>query len=152
MRHKGFTFIEIMVVVSIVVLLSAIAAVSLSAMQERLLLRSAVSDIAFALEAARAHSVAGTGGDPHGVYFGENVFVEFSGSAYDDEDPDNVTHEIDDRLLLATDILGGEGPVIFSRIVGTVDDGVTITVSSVSNPSLSRSITVGAGGDIAFDE
>src|SRR5690606_21592269 len=94
---RGFTFIEIMVVVAIVLILAAVAVVSLSAMSERLLLRSTAGDIAFALEGAKARSVAGVGGVSHGVRFSEDSYTEFRGAVYAAGGSGNVTHALDGR-------------------------------------------------------
>ncbi len=147
-KLRGFTFIEIMVVLAILLALAAVAVVSLSAMSERLLLRSAANDIAFTLEEAKARSVAGKGGSPHGVHFLDSGYVEFSGEAYDGEG--GVTHALDGRLELSTDILDDE-TVVFARITGAIGEEATITVSLRADPSKSRSIKVGAGGDISHE-
>lgn len=151
MRQSGFTFVEIMVVVAVLLALSVIAVVSLGALNDRLLLRSASSDIAFALESAKARSVAGTDGVAHGIYFSDDRFIEFSGD-YVENDDDNVTHELDDRVTLSTDILNGEESVTFSRITGMVGESVTITVALKSDPAKTKSVVVGPGGDISYGE
>lgn len=149
--RRGFSFIEIVVVIAIVLVLTAISVVSLKSMQERLLLRSAASDIVFSLEAAKARSVAGTGGVVHGVYFGEATYVEFRGLSYDANAEHRLVHELDPRLSITTDILG-ETSVVFSRITGTVGTTVRITVALTADPTNYREIWVGTGGDIAYGE
>ncbi len=149
---RGFTFIEIMVVVAIVFVLAAVAVVSLRAMSERLLLSSAAGDIAFALEEAKARAVAGRGGAAHGALFESGSYTIFEGETYDANDAGNVTHALDGRLELSTDILGSEGSVVFSRVTGAVGERVVITISLRGDPDRSRSIVVGQGGDISHGE
>jgi prepilin-type N-terminal cleavage/methylation domain-containing protein len=151
-RAKGFTFIEIMVVVSIVLVLSAIAIVSLSAMQERMLLNTAASGLVFHLEESRSRSVAGVQGQPHGIYFDIDYYVQFRGEEYDPNDSSNTMHEIDPRLELSTDILESEESIIFSRITGTTDESHTITVSLKNQVGNNQSIVVGVGGDITHND
>lgn len=141
-----------MVVVAILSVLGGIAVLSLREMSERLLLRSAVSDIVFYLEEAKARSVAGSGGEAHGIYFDENEYVAFAGTEYDEEDSGNVTHELDNRLEIDTDILGDEQAVIFTRITGTVGESVEIRVQLQSDAESYRVVTVGPGGDIAYGD
>ncbi len=152
MNMRGFTFIEIMVVVAVVLVLSAIAVWSLGAMNERLLLRAAMSDVAFALEAAKARAVAGTGGEPHGVNFEADHFTEFSGNSFNVDDEGNVVHALDDRVGLSTDILQSEESVIFSRLSGAIDEAVTITVYLIDDPDMNKTIVIGPGGDISYGE
>jgi prepilin-type N-terminal cleavage/methylation domain-containing protein len=152
MTQKGYTFVEIMLVVAVILILAALAVWSLSSMSDRLLLRSTANDIAFRLEAAKARSVAGTGGGQHGLVFLADAYVEFEGESYDEEDEDNVIHEIPPRVNVATDILDDETVIIFSRINATVAEPVVITISLVDDPSVVRTIMIGAGGDISYGE
>ena len=148
-HSRGFTFIEIMVVVTIVLVLSAIAIVSLSAMQERMTLNSAASELIFYLEESKSRAVAGVQGQPHGIYFNTDYYVQFRGDEYDPNDSANTIHEIDPRLKLTTDILNDEESIIFSRITGATEDSYLIVISLKNNENNSRSVLVGAGGDIA---
>lgn len=152
MFHRGFTFVEILTVVAVVAVLAAVAVVSLQTISERLLLRAAANDIGFALEAAKAGSVAGAGGVPHGVAFAADGYTEFAGESYDSDDADNVSHQLDPRLQLAADILNGESAVVFSRIRGTIGSMATITVSFRADPNHRRTVTIGAGGDISYGD
>jgi prepilin-type N-terminal cleavage/methylation domain-containing protein len=152
MTQKGYTFVEIMLVVAVILILSALAVWSLSSMSDRLLLRSTASDIAFRLEAAKARSVAGTGGGQHGLVFLEDAYVEFEGETYDEDDVDNVIHEVPSRVNIATDILDDEPVIVFSRLNATVAEPVVITISLVDDPSATRIIMVGVGGDISYGE
>ncbi len=146
---RGFTLIEIMVVITIVVVLSAIAVVSLSAMQERMTLNSATSELIFHLEESKSRAVAGVQGQPHGIYFDTDYYVQFIGDEYDPNDSANTIHAIDPRLELSTDILGDEESIIFSRITGATEDSHTVVISLKNNVDEDRSVLVGAGGDIA---
>lgn len=150
-REYGFSFLEIIVVIAILTVLTTISLVSLGAMQERLLLRAAASDIVFALEAAKARSVAGTGGVVHGVHFTDETYVEFRGSTYDAEDDDVLVHELDPRLTLTTDTLS-ETSIVFARITGTTGAATEIMLALKDDPDTYRTILVGAGGAISYDE
>lgn len=151
-RAKGFTLIEIMVVVAIVLVLSAIAIVSLSAMQERILLNSMASGLVFHLEESRSRSVAGVQGQPHGIYFDTDYYVQFRGEEYDPNDSTNTVHELDPRLELSTDILSGEESIIFSRITGATEESHTVTISLKKQGGNSQSVVVGVGGDITHND
>lgn len=148
---RGFSLVEILVVLAVIIALTTIALWSLGSMSERLLLRSAVSDIAFVLEAQKAKAVSGTGGVAQGVFFNASSYTEFAGSEYDEDEDDNFTHSLDSRLVLSTDIIGEES-IIFSRITGATGDSVTVTVSLANDATRFRTVVVGLGGDIAYGE
>lgn len=139
---------ELIVVIAIVLILLAVSVWSLQFMQERVLLNTLQSSLVFNLEEAKAKAVAGKNGLPHGIYFTENSYVQFSGYEYDPEDVNNVVHDIDSRLLLSTDILGNEEVIIFSRITGSASDEAIIEISSRANPENRKVIKIGQGGGI----
>jgi len=148
---NGFSFIEILVVVAIVLVLALVAFTSLSALHERNLLRDAGSTLMFHLEESRARSVAGTGGEAHGIYFGNNYYVQFMGT-YVPSDPSNVVHQLDPALTLTIDILNSEDEIIFSRITGRSSSAASLSVALQSDPTKERVVLVGAGGDISYEE
>lgn len=146
--QRGFSFIEIMVVVAIVLALAAVTVVSLTAMKDRMLLKEAQSTIAFHLEESKARSVAGRGGEPHGVNFGDGQYTQFEGDEYDADSPLNVLHDLDPRLTVTTDIMDSEKSVVFSRITGRTEEEVRITISLSDDE---RTVVVGVGGDISYE-
>lgn len=150
--NVGFSVIEILVVVAIVTMLAALAILGLSSMRDRLLLDDAERALTFHLEETKARAVAGTGGVTHGVYFSNGAYTEFVGGAYDADDVSNIAHELDSRLQLTTDILDDETAVVFARITGTVSEAVTVTIALQRNPSVSRIVRIGPGGDISYGE
>lgn len=152
LRLRGFSFIELMVVIAVVALLATVAVVSLSAMQERLLLNSARSNVAFHLEEMRAKAVAGSGGVSHGVNFSRDRYVQFQGGSYSAIDSQNSVHVIDDRLEIVTDIIGNSKSIVFDRITGTTGSRVAVTIRSRMNPENQQVVVVGTGGDISYGE
>ena len=149
---NGFSFIEILVVVAVVLLLALVAFTSLSSLHERNLLRDASNTLVFHLEESKARSVAGTGGEPHGLYFAEDYYVQFIGSEYDALEPSNVVHQLDPAITLTIDILEGEDEIIFSRITGRSSSEASFTIELQNNPDEERVVLVGAGGDISYEE
>jgi len=149
---QGFSVIEILVVVAIVLALSAVSLLSLSAMRDRLMLNDARSSLAFHLEESKAKAVAGTGGEPHGIYFTDDSYVQFTGSEYDPEDASNIEHTLRPGLTLSTDILSADKVIIFSRIIGSVGNSVTLTISLDHDEDEMRTIVVGPGGDLSYEE
>lgn len=152
LRLRGFSFIELMVVIAVVTVLATVAVVSLSAMQERLLLNHTRSNIAFHLEEMRAKSVAGSGGVAHGVNFSRDRYVQFSGGTYGANNSDNSIHVVDGSLEIVTDIIGNDKSVVFDRITGTAGSRVVVTIRSRANPENRQIVVVGTGGDISYDQ
>lgn len=150
--QSGFSLIEILVVVAIVAALAVVAMLSLTAMRDRLVLNDARGALAFHLEESKARAVAGLGSESHGVYFSDNMYAQFTGDEYEDDEESNTEYPLDPRLTLATDILDDEEVIIFSRITGAVGETVTLTLSLNNDPTKTRVIVVGEGGDISYQE
>lgn len=149
--RSGFSLIEILVVVAIVAALAVVALLSLTAMRDRLVLNDARSALAFHLEESKARAVAGLGSESHGVYFGGNMYAQFTGDEYED-DESATEYPLDPRLTISTDILDDEEVIVFSRITGTTDEAVTVTISLNNDPTKTRVIVIGEGGDISYQE
>lgn len=149
---SGFSIVEILVVVAIVVSLAGVALLGLARVRDRLSLDDAAGAMVFHLEESKARAVAGHGGVSHGIRFADDSYSQFAGSAYDENDDSNVLHELDPRLRLTTDILGDEPAVVFSRITGAADESVTLTIGLRRDPDTRRVIVIGPGGDISYGE
>lgn len=150
-RFQGFTLIELMIVMAIMLLLGSVAVIGWNNMRESALLRAETDTLLFYLEESKSRSVAGTGGEAHGVYIEEDVYTQFSGSTYSAGDGDNIVHAIDPKLELSIEGSGTD-TIVFSRITGFVGNTATVTVALRDNASTTKMIVVGAGGDISIVE
>lgn len=145
--QSGFTLVEVLVVLAILSVLSTLGMVSWTAARERAELTAVANTIVLHLEESKARAVAGTGGVPHGVWFGDDRYVQFAGATYDPDDVTNAVHTLDGSFSLS--VTSGEDEVVFARITGMVEDALTITVARTSDPSAARTMIVGNGGDIS---
>lgn len=152
MYFSGFTIVEILVVVAIIVLLAGLALLGLTSLRDRLALEDATSSLVFHLEESKTRAVAGRGGVSHGIHFADDGYAQFAGAVYDEDDVTNILHELDPRLEMTTDILAGETAVVFSRITGATDAPVTLTIGLRRDPDTRRVVIVGSGGDISYGE
>jgi|GEM_PF-5321948 len=148
MANRGFTLIEIMVVIGIMMLLFSVGVLSINMLLERMVINAATNELIFTLEEAKAGAVAGSQGDVHGVYFSGNGYTEYIG----DIDNHNVTHDLDGRLQLETDIINTDNSVTFSRITGAASQRTTITISFKDQPEKQSVVVIGKGGDISRSE
>lgn len=145
----GFSLVEIIVVLAIISILSSIGVMGWSAARERTALTAEANAIVLHLEETRARAVAGTGGTTHGVWFDDDRYVQFAGATYDAGDETNRIHVLDERFMLS--VLPAEADeVVFARITGRVDEAFTVEVSRRDDPGASRTIIVGAGGDVSL--
>lgn len=149
MYTRGFTLMEILVIVSIIVILSAIGVLQFMEMRDRAELTSTARTLVAHLEESKSRAVAGLYGDSHGIHITSDAYTQFSGDTYDLDDETNQVHEISDGLTLDT---SGDSDVIFARITGGIDEVVTITVALEDDPTQTRDILIGTGGAITLSD
>lgn len=143
--NKGFTLIEILVVISLTMLLAGVSSVVYGNIQVSTQLNETSSQIAQNLRLAKEQSASGKNNAAHGIKFDANQYTLFQGSSY-------LTREVSfDRvyvlgsgLSLATTLIGNE--IVFSKGVGDPNTNGTITLSHIVNGS--RSITINNYGVI----
>lgn len=91
--EKGVSLIEMLLVVALIVILSAITLPIQSRVLTSNALSDGVSDIATALRTANLQAKLASNGLPAGVYFeetedGQNKIISYRGSSYEERNPD----------------------------------------------------------------
>ncbi len=110
---KGFTLIEVLIVLILSILISSIVYTSFSSLQDRQILDAEVDQVVSYIQKARIDSLNSKGGDSHGIIFGTSTItvIEVSGAT--------TTHvyTLNNRVVLATSTLGTT-TLTFARISG----------------------------------
>jgi Tfp pilus assembly protein FimT len=141
---KGFSVIEILFVLAIMIILAAIVLPSFKKMRENQVLKSTTSEVISVIDKARSQSVSSIDSSEYGVHFQTDKVVLFKGITYSSSDASN------ENIILTTpatisviSLTGGAVDVYFDRLSGAPSKSGTITIS-VS--SLSKTITISATG------
>lgn len=126
---KGFTLIELVVVMGIFVALLGIATINLSGAQSRTTLNSAVEVFIADLKSQQLRAMAGeedsTGGPaPYGVHFENSEYILFQGASYLSSDPGNF----DVSLPTGTEFFPISSDIIFASGSGEVSADFVITI------------------------
>lgn len=147
--YRGFTLIETLIVLGIVVVLITVATVNFNSSRDKKALQVLGQDIVFALEEAKSNAMSGKGGSAYGVRFGTTSYTTFKGSTYNASDSSNVVHTIDStKFDLSNTLVGTDGAITFARITGAANISATTTISLKSNPADKYEIYIGILGDI----
>lgn len=146
-HHKGFSLVEMLIVISILMVILAIALYSFTTAKSKKQLEIAVNSIDFKLEEAKTNALAGKNGKNFGIQFSSTTYVYFSGNSYNPSDTTNSSTTIASNLQISTSIAGDT--VIFSRLTGMPQATGTITVTDTSNASNTASVSIGTLGDIS---
>lgn len=144
---KGFTILEILVVLSILALLVAIVLPSFKAIRSNQVLKSAISDVLSALDKARSQSFSSLNSSEYGVHFEQNQIVIFKGTNYSPSDisNENVPLTLPAYISLIS-LTTGAVDLYFDRLSGIPNKTGTITISADTS---SKIITISATGAIS---
>jgi len=147
MKNTGFTLVEVLVVIAILIIISALTFASFFNLDDRQALDVSVKQIDSFLEEARSLTLASKDASQYGVHFDTESITRFRGSVYSETDPDNVVSNLHNKIQISdVSLSGGGNEVIFDRLTGNTSQSGTITISLKSDPTQTRIITIEATG------
>ena len=132
--NKGFTFIEVLLVIGIIGVLVGLAIPFYQSFQVSSQLDNSTQEIVQTLRRAQARSMASESLSAFGVHFAGRKFVLFQGAIYNPADPLNEAVDLPNTLTItpATD-------VVFSMTKGIPDSTNSILISTSGE---SKTITI----------
>lgn len=145
--QKGFTLLEILITLAIVVILSAIIIVPFSNFRASKLLEVTSNEVVSLLVQARADTISSKNASQYGVHFEASRVVLFAGDTFVDGNPGNFELSIDPVLQISNITLAGSGSdVIFERITGSTAQPGTVMLGVVADASQFKIITIDPAG------
>lgn len=150
-RQQGFTLLEALIVVAIVVILAVIIHVSLVQYTRRMILRGGVSQIAALLADARTRTLSGEGGIEYGVHLTSTSSILFQGPTYSATDLPIDSVLLDQRLMLSFTVDGGGSDIVFNRLDGDTTYKATITLSVIPSPALEQTLIIQKTGVVSYN-
>ncbi len=155
MKHldykKGFTLIEMSIIIGILIVLVSISASALLLFNKESDLSSNAEEIISALRQAQNKSLASEGPSRYGVYFNStsspNQYILFKGLDYVSRDPsfDDINDLPDNIEIYEIDLDGGN-EVVFERITGIANQVGKVSLRLKSNPAKTKSIYIENSG------
>ena len=128
---KGFTLLEIILVVLIMSIIAVIIVRSLSLFNRNISLKSDVAKIASLVYKARTDTLADRGGMQYGIHFESGKVVLFQGSSYSSGAATNQNYSLNRSVSIsAISLTGGGNEVIFQKLTGVTAEPGSITISS----------------------
>lgn len=145
-NKSGFTIIELLITVSILVVITTFAIIGFKNFASFQQYNQAVGDIQFSLEQTRLSARSTEQDSRHGIKFNSDSIVIFVGDVYSAADPQNqiINYEL---VTLQTTLAGGVDEVVFDKLTGFPSATGTIVVSGV-NFSASTTIKLTSTGVI----
>jgi prepilin-type N-terminal cleavage/methylation domain-containing protein len=147
MNQKGFTLIEILIAIAILVLLTYVIIGAFFSFNRNQALDKDVSKVTLALEEARQFTLFSKESSQYGIHFDPTEVILFKGSTYSSGDPENVSTKLNSLINISTiNLLGGGNEVIFERLTGETNQSGTITLEDNNTPPKIKTITIEGTG------
>ena len=148
---QGFTIIEILVVVTIIIILAAIAIPYGSIFLAQNQLQDSTLNIIDSLRRTQSRAMSGMGEETWGIHFTNTSYTLFQGSSYDPVDPDNEVNDLSNVVRISSISLNGGGDdVIFNRVFGDTNNFGMIVLDDQNSDS-QATISINEVGMIDYD-
>jgi len=149
MRNKGFSLIEIVIALAILILIIGLAFASYRYFEKKTELETSTQKIVSILKTAQTKTLASEDDSSYGVHFEENRYILFKGETYQIETEENKVNQLPSRLEVSDIDLNNESiDVIFQKISGQTEQYGTIILSSIDQPENSKTINIQPSGQI----
>lgn len=145
---KGFTTIELFMVITLLGVITAFAVTKFSSFKEKQVLENTVIDIVTNVNKASSKTLASVNSSSYGVHFQSDKIVVFTGTTYSSGAGTNETTNVVSPATISSITLnpGGVSDVYFNRLTGIPNVTGTIVVTT---PSYSKTITIGQTGTVS---
>ena len=151
--RKGFSLVEFLMVIAIIVILAVLILTPLYRVRERLSLDLAADGVLSLIEEARGLTLAARDDAPWGVRFETARAVLFKGVTYPGPSPETREVILNARVEISSISLeGGAQETVFERLSGATDQAGTITLSLVSQPTENRVIEIKESGLVELED
>lgn len=146
-RGKGFTIVEVLIVLAIVAVIAAFSVSSLVNFNAEEALIAETEKVLSLLTRARSQTLSAKEASVYGVHFEERKAVLFRGASFSAGAAGNQAQTLNDAVKIASIVLAGGGAeVVFQKLTGAAAQSGTITLASVRTPSDTKVITIAATG------
>lgn len=150
--QTGFTIIEILVAIAIVLIITLITIFSLTTLNKQVEIDSVGQNILSTLRIARSKTLASESETTYGVHFETSKYVLFSGATYIDGAASNKEYSLAESEINSISLSGGGSEVIFNRIRGDTSQNGTISIRLIADSNQTRTININSSGQVSLDE
>jgi prepilin-type N-terminal cleavage/methylation domain-containing protein len=141
--NRGFTVVELLVVIVILAIISTVSWVALANYRENQTLLSTTEVIVSSLSEARSQSVSAVNDEVHGVHFTSNSLTLFEGSQYSPSNPKNSVTVFNSSVSVSTSgLTSSSSDIVFEKITGRGSASGQIVVFSVASSTKNFVIVV----------
>lgn len=145
--NKGFSLIEVMVVLTIVVMITIIASFSLREMNKGQILDKSTLTVLSVLNEARSMAMSSKDFSDYGVHLEQSSIISFKGAVFNGNDLSNKEYDINNIVKISEISLSqGGSDIVFKKVSGETNNFGYLKISSVSDPSDLKTINIFSTG------
>jgi prepilin-type N-terminal cleavage/methylation domain-containing protein len=145
----GFTLVEILVVLAVLLIIAAFSITAFRSMYEGSGTRTAVVEITDALREARNNALSSKGDSVYGVRIASTSVTRFPGSTYSAGNASNTTYMFEAGAMATGTLVSAGTDIVFARLTGMPSATGTVLVTG-SDGTSTTTITIGATGLIQY--
>ena len=142
---RGFTLLEILVVIGILGIITTVSVVGFSNMYKVSVLRVGGSEVYDALLSARSRTLASENDIVYGVLVSSTTVTRFEGSTYTAGAATNRSYAFEGGVSATGTLITSGTPVVFTRLTGTPSAQGTIYVHNLEGTSTTTVVVHGSG-------
>lgn len=150
MQKKGFTLVEIVVVVCIIAVLIILGFINYRDFEKRVSLSSNANQIISALHLANERTISLSNNLVHGVHFTTSTYTLFASSTYNPADPANEIFNLPADIEISSINVGGGSNVVFDKVTGRTANSGTIVLRIASDIAETRTVEISPSGRSGF--
>jgi len=117
-HKRGFTFIEILVVIAIILILAAVAVVTFKNLDTTSSHRVVTQEVYSTLTEAHNNSIASTDDSVYGVHFETDLITLFEGDTYNASDSTNKEFVFTGGVYATSSLITNSVDIVFKRLTG----------------------------------
>ena len=131
---RGYTLVELLVVIVIALIIAGLAITSLSNIRERNKLTDARDNVHSQLRLARNNTLASKDASQYGVYLDADEATYFKGNDYASSIETRTYNVPNGVSISGISLEGGGNEIVFERLTGETDEFGSITISNDADP------------------
>lgn len=151
LHQRGFTLIEILVSVAILLILLVLSITSFTTLRRQVEIDSSGQNILSVLRLARSRTLGSEAESTYGVHFETDKYVFFKGNTYTAGASDNKEYTLTDSEIYEINLNGGGSEVVFNRIRGTTSQFGNVKIRLTNQTTKINTININSSGQVSLN-
>ena len=151
MKEKSFTLVEILTIVGILIVLTALSVPAFRFFQKESDLNNSAEEIIDTLRLAQNKTISSEGASQYGVHFEAGEYVLFKGATYNPAAIENEIHNLPGSVEISeVELVGGGSEVVFDRVTGTTNQSGKVVLRLKTDISKTKTIYIENSGQVGL--